>query len=368
MPMKYFRPSQHGTDLVPILSHILNHCSSEEGDVATAIALDAITALCESNTVSILSTWKVLSGKFRQEKRIASQKSLFKFFSYIPTFHNASAAYENVVDEVLSHLWFFITRSDCNELIKAALEALGHFQPGKVMYFKHIPQQFQVATKLKGKELEITDGLAWQAVPGECWIELLKGIKPKCKAYVADLISDYIEFEIAEYRSGVYNLPEHMPEPKKLLTLGSGSTLRAVLNFLIKQSRFENNSIDELLIINTLRAISRKFSKPIPPLDWSFLQCFFHIGFQTRKYCILIATNQMEHSGTAKRLLENFLIDFEPNCFEEDLLLLLGLLPVVSGKMPTQVLKVFAEKVAIYCFKESQINGFSEGMYHLWVL
>ena len=88
----------------------------------------------------------------------------------------------------------------------------------------------------------------------------------------------------------------------------------------------------------------------------------FDLGiFEARKYCILIAKNQVYTSGTARRLLENFLVEFEPNCFEEDLLLLFSILSEFVSGVSLNVLKLFVEKTAVYCFKESQLSGFAEG-------
>lgn len=134
-----------------------------------------------------------------------------------------------------------------------------------------------------------------------------------------------------------------------------------MVSYLVNQSRYGDHVAEPIAVTNALRSISKKFPKPIPPLDWSFLHSFFHLSFDTRKYCILIAKNQLLHSGTARRLLENFLAEFEPNCFEEDLLLLFSLLPEIANGVSLTIMKMFAEKVAVYCFKESQLAGFNEG-------
>lgn len=60
--------SQHGTDLVVPLSNILNECVKRKNDVATSLALDAITLLCHSNTVNIASTWNAVKHIFRKGK------------------------------------------------------------------------------------------------------------------------------------------------------------------------------------------------------------------------------------------------------------------------------------------------------------
>ncbi|XP_067631315.1 focadhesin [Eurosta solidaginis] len=362
----YDKPTQHGSELVSHLSDTLNSCTDDAGDLATSLALDAIVALCDSHTVNIVSTWRVLSNTFRHERRPRALKSLYRFFAHIPALHTPTLEYEQLVDEALEQLWLTVSRGDAEpELVREALMALKNYEIGTLLAMRHIPMQFRVET-VSGTRREFAGGrevvdLQQEMVPGEVWVHLLQKIRPECGAAAADLIAHHIYAEINGYRSGVYRLPEGKPEPRKLQGLFAQSPLRAIVNYLVGQSRFGDHVTEPHVVINALRAISKKFSKPIPPLDWCFLHCFFHLSFEARKYCILIAKNQLLHSGTAKRLLENFLADFEPNCFEEDLLLLFSLLPEIANGVSLQILKNFAEKIAIYSFKESQLIGFVEG-------
>ncbi|XP_017471744.1 PREDICTED: focadhesin isoform X2 [Rhagoletis zephyria] len=360
----YDKPTHHGSDLVSHLSDTLNSCTDDSGDLATSLALDAIVALCDSHTVNIVSTWRVLSNKFRHERRPRALKSLYRFFSHIPLLHTPTLEYEQLVDEALEQLWLTISRTDSEaEIVREALSALKSFEIGTLLAMRHIPIQYRqdipgVREFIGGRE--VVD-LQQEMVPGEIWVRLLQNIRPECGSAVADLIAHHIYAEINSYRSGVYRLPEGKPEPRKLQGLFPQSPLRAVVSYLVGQSRFGDHVTEPHVVTNALRAISKKFPKPIPPLDWCFLHSFFHLSFEARKYCILIAKNQLLHSGTAKRLLENFLADFEPNCFEEDLLLLFSLLPEIANGISLQILKNFAEKIAIYSFKESQLSGFTEG-------
>uniref|UniRef100_A0A0K8W0Z1 Uncharacterized protein KIAA1797 n=1 Tax=Bactrocera latifrons TaxID=174628 RepID=A0A0K8W0Z1_BACLA len=361
----YDKPTQHGSDLVSHLSDTLNSCTDDAGDLATSYALDAIVALCNSHTVNIISTWRVLSSKFRHERRPKALKSLYRFFAHIPLLHTPTLEYEQLVDEALEQLWLTVSRSDSEpELVREALSALKNFEIGSLLSMRHIPMQYRQDTPgvrefVGGRE--VVD-LQQEMVPGEVWVHLLQKIRPECGAAAADLIAHHIYAEINGYRSGVYRLPEGKPEPRKLQGLFPQSPLRAVVSYVVGQARFGDHVTEPHVVTNALRAISKKFPKPIPPLDWCFLHSFFHLSFEARKYCLLIAKNQLLHSGTARRLLENFLVDFEPNCFEEDLLLLFSLLPEISNGVSLHILKNFAEKIAIYSFKESQLSGFTEGM------
>ncbi|XP_030374124.1 focadhesin [Scaptodrosophila lebanonensis] len=364
------KPTLHGSELLPHLSNTLNTCTDESGDLATSLALDAIYALCDSHTVNIASTWQALGSKFRSEQRPQTLKSLYRFFGLVPLLQTPTLEFEQLADDALEQLWLSISRPNTDAThIRNALTALKSYEPGVTLTLRHIPPQFkfditggggsnEYGGKLGGRE--VVD-LQQEAIPGEVWVQLLQKIRPECGDAAADLIAHYIGNEINSYRSGVYRLPEGKPEPRKLVGLYATSPLRSVTNYLAAQARFGDYVPEPYAVTFALRAISKKFPKPIPPLDWSCLTSFFHLSFDARKYCIMIAKNQALHSGTARRLLENFLVDFEPNCFEEDLLLLFSLLPEIANSVSLQILKNFAEKVAVYCFKESQLNEFSEG-------
>lgn len=352
------------------MSNTLNSCIDESGDLATSLALDAIYALCDSHTVNIASTWQALGSKFRNEQRPQTLKSLYHLFGLVPLLQTPTLEYEKLADDALEQLWQAISRPNTDATqVRQALAALKNYEPGNTLCLRHIPPQFcfelPPSAVAGGREVlsfqQHQQPQQQDTIPGEVWVQLLQKIRPECGDAAADLIAHYIGNEISSFRSGVYRLPEGKPEPRKLGGLFPSSALRAVSNYLVSQARFGDYVPEPYAVTYALRALSKRFTKPIPPMDWSCLTSFFHLSFDARKYCIMIAKNQAMHSGTARRLLENFLADFEPNCFEEDLLLLFSLLPEIGNCVSLQILKNFAEKVAVYCFKESQLNNFAEG-------
>lgn len=357
------RPTLHGSELLPHLSNTLNSCTEESGDLATSLALDAIYSLCDSHTVNIASTWQALGSKFRAEQRPQALKSLYHLFGLVPLLQTPTMEYEKLADDALEQLWQAISRPNTDAAqVRNALVALKSYEPGNTMCLRHIPPQFRFEiVGGGGATREVVSLQQEDLIPGEVWVQLLQKIRPECGDSAADLVAHYIGNEISGFRSGVYRLPEGKPEPRKLMGLFATSPLRAVCNYLVSQARFGDYVPEPYAVTFALRALSKRFTKPIPPMDWSCLTSFFHLSFDARKYCIMLAKNQALHSGTARRLLENFLADFEPNCFEEDLLLLFSLLPEIGNSVSLQILKNFAEKVAVYCFKESQLNDFAEG-------
>lgn len=362
--------------MVTQLSTTFNTFTDDEGDLATSLALDALTALCNSNTVNMASTWRVLRNKFQNENRPEAMKSLHRFFANAPHLQTPTIEYEQLVDDALHQLWQTICRNDLKpELINSALEALKDYELGSLLTIRYLPEIFCKDVIANGggiREFTAPNGrevldLRQDMIPGECWVQLLQKIRPDCIGSAADLIAYFISNEISYYRSGIYRLPEGRPEPRKLQGLYSQSPLRAIISYLVNQANYDTQPSDSeendtnLVITNALRSISKKFPKPIPPLDWSFLKIFFNISFETRKYCLMIANNQLIYSMSASNLMESFLAEFEPNCFEEDLLFLFTILPDISSGISLTVLKNFLEKIVIYCFKESQLSSFTEG-------
>ena len=67
----FFSPSQHGPELVKLLSQILNQCGGVEGGLPSSLALQGITALCKAEIVNVATTWRALAPKLSRDKRPA---------------------------------------------------------------------------------------------------------------------------------------------------------------------------------------------------------------------------------------------------------------------------------------------------------
>jgi hypothetical protein len=66
----YCRPNLHGTELVPMLSNILNNCMGDDGAVASSLALQAIDSLCHARIVDVATTWKALAPRLSRDTRV----------------------------------------------------------------------------------------------------------------------------------------------------------------------------------------------------------------------------------------------------------------------------------------------------------
>ncbi|XP_053684785.1 focadhesin [Sabethes cyaneus] len=351
------KPQQHGADLVNMFSEILNKPDDTNNEAAVALAIDAIASLCENHVINIVSTWKVLGFKFTHEKRPRIIRSLCKFFTNVASIQANSLEQEKLVNEIIIKLWQFVTDFDDRLVIVAALEALKSFPPGMMNIFQ-IPDVFRRGINLPADE---DDSLDAREIPAECWIQLVQHVNYSAIEEAGDLVATHIRNEMANYRGGVYFNPPGRPEPTNLKHFPNRSILAAVIhrlkNYKHSRSDSENN---EVFIYNLLRIVANKYPKPIPPLDWCFLHEYFHDCFEMKKYCLQIAIKQMPHSGTAKRLIENYLNEMieAEHMDVDDVLVVFESLDVVTESVQTDIYKRFINLGLQFVLERSEDESF----------
>lgn len=255
--------------------------------------------------------------------------------------------------------------SDREEIISAALNAFKNFDY-TTFTLKQIPDIFREKlvlpsefTKLPANaDQDPVDVLPY--VPGDCWRQLIQNINHSAIEPAADLVGHYIGKEIAAFRGGVYLLPEGHPEPRTLNQLHQQSPLKSIIKYLVNESGNISNESSDLVKLNCLRSISRKFPKPIPPMNWSFLTLYLNRNYEMKKYCLLIASNQCVQSATAQRLLEEYLQNFNiDNCSGEDEMeFILEILPTFIDGMATDVTTNITKFIFEYAFTISKSSGF----------
>uniref|UniRef100_A0A1Q3F5H2 Uncharacterized protein n=1 Tax=Culex tarsalis TaxID=7177 RepID=A0A1Q3F5H2_CULTA len=347
------KPQQHGADLVNLFSEILSHPEDANNEAAVALAIDAIAVLCENHVVNIVSTWKVLGFKFSQEKRPRIIRRLCNFFSNVPSIKVNSIEQEKLVNEIITTLWHYVTDFDDREVIVAALQALKTFPPDMMNIF-HVPDIFRQKIALPDKDDERLDA---REIPGECWIQLIQYVNHSAIEEAGDLVAHHIRNEIQAFRGGVYLTPEGRPEPSSLKYLPNKSILVTVIHHLINQS--DKRDGNDLVLANLLRVVAKRYPKPIPPLNWCFLHDYFHRGDDMKKFCLQIALKQMPHSGTAKRIVENFLAEMiEGDMVASDVLTILESLDVVTEATNVDIFKSFAHLALQFLLERSEGDRF----------
>uniref|UniRef100_A0A182SNR2 Focadhesin C-terminal domain-containing protein n=1 Tax=Anopheles maculatus TaxID=74869 RepID=A0A182SNR2_9DIPT len=201
------------------------------------------------------------------------------------------------------------------------------------------------------------------SVPPECWIQLLQYTNHAAIEAAGDLLGHYITHEIKNYRGGIYQTPAGRPEPSNLKYLPRASILSTIVNYLILQStKFtKSETTAELVLVEMLRIVAKPYPKPIPPLNWCFLHEYFHHCFEMRDACLQIAIKQMPFSGTAKRLVENYLNELcETIMLEEDLVKIYSSIADITEAVQTDVYKQFVHLSLQYLAERAEDKQFPD--------
>ena len=86
--------TQYGSDLLPVLSNILNHCTAPEGSTACKLALQGIRTLCQQSVIDMKTTVAVLAPKVARDSRPAVVTAYISLLGLAPTFALAGSDYQ----------------------------------------------------------------------------------------------------------------------------------------------------------------------------------------------------------------------------------------------------------------------------------
>ena len=93
--------SQHGSDLLPVLSDILNHSSSPEGSTACKLALQGIRTLCQHSVIDMKTTVKVLAPKVTRDPRPPVLTAYIPLLGLAPSFALSGPEYQTFLSETV---------------------------------------------------------------------------------------------------------------------------------------------------------------------------------------------------------------------------------------------------------------------------
>lgn len=360
--MKYIcetRP-EHGAELVPLLSQILNRCSDIHGSAASALALKSISALCGSGVIDICSTWKVLAPKLNKDRRSIVLQSLCDLFADIPSYPSRpSDSHDKLVVEVITKLWSHVSPRENKEVVNSALRALSAYNL-ELIPLKSLPENFRNDLKLPEiycktpADAARKPELVLPYVPGVCWIQMLENVNRSALSAAGDLLISFIKTEINNFRGDIYSQTQGEPNSFRYLT--DKSVIRAVGDYVRRFSASPKEQ-DELIIVECLRILTQKYQKPLPPVNWVFLQGIFEFNDEARKYVMTLACHQMTVSLSAKRFVENYLSTFEAVTELKEYDLIYENLADLCKGVPPNVLRPVLEKTLNYTLEKALVGS-----------
>ncbi|XP_011872264.1 PREDICTED: focadhesin [Vollenhovia emeryi] len=293
---------EHGEELVPLLSQILNQCVDLNSGAASALALDSISVLCKSAVIGIFSTWQVLAPKMRKEKRTVVLESLCNLFANIPSYlFRTSDDHDRFIADVMTQLWGY-TVCDDTRVARAAFKALKSYHVEQIPVGVFTPNfQLDVVQHASRKTDRVTTS-ELQHIPGILWIQMLKKVNRNVLSAAGDLLICFIGAELSGFRSQIYTWPQGEPQNWKYLP--ERSVIRAVGEYLRRGDKEDRNNY---VIVECLRIFAHKHKKPLPNVKWDFLKEIMQISEEAREYSLSIASRQCHVSLSAKLLTESFL-------------------------------------------------------------
>ncbi|KAK0095406.1 hypothetical protein PV326_008454 [Microctonus aethiopoides] len=303
---------EHGAELVPLLSHILNCCTDTTGSAAYAMALEGISALCLSGVADTCSTWKVLSPKIYKEQRPIVIKSICEFFADIPSSPTQSEdEFDKLINEALKQLWQFTCFETTRnmEIIESSFKALSAYSLSK-MSLSVLPEQYKSNLKLPdnyvkssdAEETKIEDILTY--IPGTCWICMLENIYEPARSIAGNLIIKFITDELYYLRTGIYMWPRG--EPINFKYLPEKSPARAVGEYLRRHKALSTPD-KQKVAVECLRIFANKYPKALPPIKWDLMNNAMKISDEAWSYGVTIACHQAIVSPSAKEFLSKYL-------------------------------------------------------------
>ncbi|CAB4069919.1 unnamed protein product [Lepeophtheirus salmonis] len=300
------KSSKHASDLLPLLSDILN---GQGHGSASVLALKAIQAMVADSVIDIETTFKALQPKIMADGLNDVRIALIEICTLIPEFDIPTDKYETFSSHILKFLWSCTVQKQEHPMAlrKAAFSAI-----------------------VENEETNLY-------VPGECWIEILINSTKEDLVLIEDLLMDFLRDEVHEFPKSVYYLPHKKNEKTRMdysQVLSETSVLRYILECC--QSKDTISSV----LASCLRILSIEYSQQFPPLNWEFLSS---MSKNYKPECFNIIVNQLRKSECARNFLEGMLIS---EMSFEMILCVFKKLEIILQYHPCTELKTFIQNVS----------------------
>jgi len=313
--------TQYGSDLLPILSNLLNQCGGQEGTTAAKIALEGIYSLCKSKVIDMRSTIKILSPKCGKDRRPLVSIEYIKLLGLSPSFRLSGKEYLDFLSDTINWLWKNVMNVDDTSVIKALYEAIACF-PLEASKLRMLPIGAREGLKLPPKYCATPAEAARKPedvlpyIPSECWVKLLASVTGETEqSGVEKLICSLTREEVTNLPRAVYSLSQAMQnagtEPVNYNHLPEHSVIRGIIGHIIQNGtnrkelpKHPAQLQDENRILSAcLRILAADHGRPLPPLDWSLLEPFFSDS-ALQGLVIDVLSRQAVHSRSARIAVE----------------------------------------------------------------
>jgi hypothetical protein len=254
----------------------------------------------------------------RKEKRTVVLESLCKLLAEVPSYpYRAGNDYDKFIIDVVTYLWSYVLHQD-TKIAESAFKALKSY-PLERIPLNALPQDFRLdfGTQVSSiNEINKPEDTL-QYIPSTCWIQMLKRVNKNVLSAAGNLLIFYIENELSEFRSRIYNWPQG--EPQNFKYLPERSVIRAVGEYLRRGNKSDPDN--QRITMECLRIFAYKYKKPLPNIKWDFLKETMEMSDEAKEYSLSIASRHSRTSSSAKELTEGFLSMYTSACEAGRLLL-----------------------------------------------
>jgi len=194
----FYRPEYYAQELLATISNLINRCNQTDHAGISAILIDTMAVLCQTEVVDMVSTFSALHPQFKNEKRTLALQAHCRFMSVLAGLEHLCRAdvAEGFYERIVKILWSMSSsKSNDSEVNSAAFSALSKFKRG---HFKcsFLEQNVQEALKERNRKLvnmevnkdKTIDELFSTGVPASCYLDIFKSLNANALPGFKDLL------------------------------------------------------------------------------------------------------------------------------------------------------------------------------------
>lgn len=288
-------PEKHGKELVQPLQNLLIKCQGADGAVASSLIMKSLAALIRAKILSPSSTWVKLQPLLED-----LHPSVCVSMCELVGVAVQQSCTEEVNNSISSWLWKLILSSESElVVVEAAFSALREFNV-ETLKFTSIPEIFKKNISLPSDQA--TSGLLEDAIPGDCWIQLLENVRLDARQAACETIACWLDAELKRNRA-VYDA--NSPYPENYNRLPHYSVCRSLYNQL-RRSWNKNDDKNNDMVKMILQIFNSERSKLLLPVDWKFIYNCLQVK-QFEESVLALMARESKGCMSANTFIKNYL-------------------------------------------------------------